>query len=100
MSADDEQAGFALPTFKPDEALAQIQRSLRDMQLAGRGNGFELRGKRVIELDIDGSSIAVRLARRLMQTPPWDSLRLQSSADQRKLIDELKKRLARWDQED
>ena len=100
MSDADDAGGFAPPPFKPDDALLQIQRSLRDLKLSPRGNGFELRGKRVIELDVVGDSIAARLARRLMQTPQWDSLRLRSSADQRKLIDEIKKRLARWDQED
>ena len=100
MSDADDAGGFAPPLFKPDDALAQIQRSLRDLKLVGRGKGFELRGKPVLELDIDGRSIAVRLARRWMMTPQWDSLTLRSSADQRKLIDEIKKRLARWDQED
>jgi hypothetical protein len=92
--------GFAPPPFKPDDALLQLKRSLRDMKLAERGNGFELRGKRVVELTVEGAQINARLARRLMLTPQWDTQAVKSAADQRKLVDEVKKRLARWEHED
>jgi len=92
--------GFAPPPFKPDDALLQLKRSLRDLKLAERGNGFELRGKRVVELAVDGAQINARLARRLMLTPQWDTQAVKSAADQRKLLDEVKKRLARWEHED
>ena len=95
-----EDFGFALPPFKPDDALLQLKRSLRDLKLAERGNGFELRGKRVVELAVDGVQISARLARRLMLTPQWDTQVVKSVADQRKLLDEVKKRLARWEHED
>jgi hypothetical protein len=35
-----------------------------------------------------------------MQTPEWDRLALKSAADARKLMDEIKKRLARWEHEE
>ena len=92
--------GFAPPPFNPDNALLQLKRSLRDLKLAERGNGFELRGKRVVELVVDGAQINARLARRLMLTPQWDTQAVKSAADQRKLLDEVKKRLARWADED
>jgi hypothetical protein len=92
--------GFAPPPFNPDNALLQLKRSLRDLKLAERGNGFELRGKRVVELVVDGAQINARLARRLMLTPQWDTQAVKSAADQRKLLDEVKKRLARWEHED
>lgn len=92
--------GFAPPPFKPDDALQQLKRSLRDLKLAERGNGFELRGKRVVELAVDGAQISARLARRLMLTPQWDTQAVKSAADQRKLLDEVKRRLARWEHED
>ena len=44
--------------------------------------------------------LQVRLARRLALTPEWDRLTLKSAADQRKLVDEVKKRLARWEQDE
>lgn len=96
--ADD--FGFAPPPFKPDDALLQLKRSLRDLKLAERGHGFELRGKRVVELTVEGAQISARLARRLMLTPQWDTQAVKSAADQRKLMDEVKRRLVRWEQED
>lgn len=96
----EEPTGFAPPPFKPADALLQIKRSLRDLKLADRGNGFDLRGKRVVELSADATTITAKLARRLALTPQWDTLSLKSTGDQRKLLDEVKKRLARWDQED
>ena len=96
----DELAGFAPPPFKPADALLQIKRGLRDLKLAERGSGFDLRGKRVVELSADATSITAKLARKLALTPQWDQLAVKSTGDQRKLIDEVKKRLALWDQED
>jgi hypothetical protein len=91
---------FAPPPFNADNALVTIKRALRDMKLAERGNAFELRGKRVVELAIDGASINAKLARRLMLTPEWDRTAVKSAADQRKLLDEVKKRLAKWESEE
>ena len=96
----DEPGGFAPPPFKPEDALLQIKRSLRDLKLAERGNGFELRGKRVLELQSDGPALTARIARKLALTPEWDRQVIQSAPDQRKLIDEVKERLARWEREE
>ena len=96
----DDSFGFVPPPFKPDDALAQVKRALRDLKLSERGNGFELRGKRVVELGIDGATLTARMARKLALTPQWDSQTVKTTADQRKLLDELKRRLARWDQEE
>jgi len=97
---NDDDFGFAPPPFKADEALVALKRTLRDLKLAERGNAYELRGKRVVELSLEDSAIAARLARRLMLTPEWDRVAVKSSADQRKLVDEVKKRLARWETEE
>ena len=96
----EDSFGFAPPPFRPDDALAQIKRALRDLKLGERGNGFELRGKRVVELALDGASINARLARKLALTPQWDTQTVKSTGDQRKLVEEVKRRLARWGQED
>jgi len=91
---------FAPPPFKPAEALLQLKRSLRELKpLAERGDGFELQGMRVIELGSDDSSITARLARRQSRTPEWDKVVLKNSADVRKCVDEVKKRLSRWTEE-
>ena len=100
MSSSDDGFGFAPPPFKPGEALVALKRQLRDLKLAERGNAFEQRGKRVVELTVEGDTLQARLARRLALTPEWDRLTLKSAADQRKLVDEVKKRLARWEQDE
>jgi hypothetical protein len=91
---------FAPPPFNADNALVTIKRALRDMKLAERGNAYEMRGKRVAELSIDGAAINAKLARRLMLTPEWDRVAVTSAADQRKLLDEVKKRLGKWESEE
>lgn len=96
----DELPGFAPPPFKPEDAMQQIKRALRDLKLVERGNGFEQRGKRVIELRPEATQIGARIARKPSLTPEWDAAAVKSAADQRKLIDELKKRLTRWDREE
>ena len=92
--------GFAPPPYKPETALLQLRRSLRELGLAERGNGCELRGKRVIEWSVDEAVIHARLARLPAIAPEWDAQPLKSAADQRKLVDELRKRLERWQRED
>ncbi len=97
---NDDSFSFAAPPFKPEDALAQIKRALRDLKLTERGNGFELRGKRVVELMLTDSSITARMARKVAVTPQWDSQAVKTTAEQRKLVDEVKRRLARWEHED
>jgi len=53
----DDDFGFAPPPFQPEAALVGLRRSLRDLGLAERGAGFELRGKRVLELAADSATI-------------------------------------------
>ncbi|HJV67524.1 hypothetical protein [Ideonella sp.] len=100
MTTDD--SGFAPPPFKPADALVQLKRGLRDLRaLAERGDGFELKGARVIELAAGEAAIDAKLARRpSRQVPEWDRFTLASSADVRKFSDEVKKRLARWTEEE
>jgi hypothetical protein len=91
---------WALPAFDADSALVTLKRSVRDLKLTERGNAFEMRGKRVVDLAVEGGAIHARLARRLMLTPEWDRVAVRSASDQRKLIDEVKKRLAKWESEE
>lgn len=96
----DEEFGFTPPPFKPEDALTHLKRQLRDLKLAERGNGFEQRGKRVVELQVDGAVIVARTARKRAITPQWDRQAIASASEQRKWLIEFKKRLARWDQEE
>ena len=99
-SNDDSDFGFASPPFKPEDALQTIKRTLRDMKLAERGNAFELRGKRVLEIAAEADALRVRIARKLALTPEWDRITVRNANEQRTFVDEVKKRLARWAQED
>ena len=100
MSSSSDSFGIVPPPYKPEGALVTIKRQLRDCGLAERGNAFELRGKRVVELAIDADAIQAKLARRLAMTPQWDRFALKSAADGRKLVDEVKKRLSRWEHDE
>ena len=101
MTSDtNDDFGFAPPAFKPEDALLQLKRALRDLKLAERGNGFELRGKRVLELQVSGSTIAARIARRLVTTPEWDRFEIKAAPDQRRLVDEVSKRLVKWERDE
>lgn len=92
----DDDWGLAPPPFNPEQSLLQLQRAMRDCKLGGRGKGFESRGKPVIEFEVRDGAVAARLVRRLVATPEWDTVLVKNAADQRKLIDEVKRRLARW----
>ena len=95
-----DDVGFTPPPFNADDALVQLRRSLRDLKLGERGQGFELRGKRAVELAVEDGAIAARLARRLNSSPEWDRQLIRSGADQRKLVDEVRRRIERWSRED
>ena len=97
-----DDPGFVVepPPFDAGQALQQMQRDLRAMKLTERGTGFELRGKRVAELQVDGSTVAARLARKLALTPEWDRKTIANAAEQRQWLTALKQRLERWDREE
>jgi len=96
----DDDWGFAPPPFNAEQSLQQLQRAMRDLKLSARGTGFELRAKPVIELELQQGAVVARVVRRLALTPEWDTFTVKAAADQRKLIDEIKRRLARWVDED
>lgn len=99
---------FALPPFKADEALVKLRRDLRELKpLAEKGTGdlvrFEWKGLPVIELTLvatDKPALAVSLAKRPSQRPEWRKQTLAASAEVRKWLDEVKRSLKQWDDED
>lgn len=100
MPVSDDSWGWAPPPFRAEEALVQLRRSLRALGLSERGSRFEFEAKPVLTVALQEGAIAVGLARRCVRTPDYDQFTLRSGADQRKLLDELQKRLARWKDED
>ena len=99
--SDDNEFGFSLPAFDAGNALQQMRRALRDMRLAERGDTFELAGRKVVQLAREDGSVTARIARRpTTGSPEWDRQSVRSGADQRRLLDEVKRRLERWQRED
>lgn len=91
---------FALPAFKPESAMQQLQRLLRDLRpLVERGNSYLLQGHPVLELSRDDNTLIARIAKRAVHVPEWETKICRSSADVRKLLDTIKLRLARWTDE-
>ena len=93
MSDDDF---FALPAFKPAESLVGLKRSLRDLKLAERGTGFELKGRSVVDLKATDTAIEARIVKRPALTPEWTAHTLKSGADVRRFVDTVKQQLSRW----
>jgi hypothetical protein len=93
---------FALPEFKPDQALQNLRRALRDLRsLTERSGGkvFELQGQPVLELSVDDKLLHARLAKKPARSPEWETRACKNSAEVRALQDEIKRRMARWTDE-
>lgn len=98
---DSSNDFFAPPAFKPADALVQLRRQLRDIRpLTERAGSspvrFEIAGQAAIELSAGPDAIEAKVAKRLARTPEWVLHKLKSSADVRKLLDDIKKRVANW----
>ena len=92
---------FAPPPFKPADALVLLKRQLRELKpLAERGARYEIKGRPVIELAADDTTLTARLARRLATTPDWQVHALASSLDVRRFVDTVKQRLRDWEREE
>lgn len=97
----DDDFGFALPAFKPDEALQRAARELRGMGLAERGGQFERAGVAIARLAIDGATLKSSVVKRPSRSSPeWTHKTLSSSAMLRDWTAELKKKLAGWSDRD
>jgi hypothetical protein len=100
MSIDDS-FGFALPPFKPEEALLKLKRDLRDLGLTEREGRFERRGLAIARAAVDGATVRVaRVKRPARSSPEWLEKVLKSSADARDFVADLKKQLAQWSDRD
>lgn len=99
--SDSPNDFFAPPAFKPAEALVQLRRQLRELRPLTERSGseparFEISGQPALELRMAGDAIEARVAKRLARSPDWAQHTLKNSADVRKLLDEVKKRVANW----
>ncbi len=92
---------FALPAFKPEQALLNLKRALRDLRsLTERGSGqYELQGQPVLALSADAQLLHAKLAKKPSRSPEWELRACKNAAEVRALQDEIKRRLARWTDE-
>ena len=98
---DDEQFGFALPAFKPDEAMQTLKRELRALGLTEREGRFERRGLAIARAAVDGAVIqAARVRRPSRSSPEWVNKTMKHSGDVRDFVADLKKQLAAWSDAD
>ncbi len=99
--SDDGDWALPLPAFKPDDALAGLKRSLRELGLAERAGVFEHRGTAVAKAAVDGSAIAAAVVKKPSRnSPEWQPKTLKSGAEVRDFVAELKRKLAGWSDRD
>ncbi|MGD9831930.1 MAG: hypothetical protein AB7U92_04160 [Piscinibacter sp.] len=97
----EEDFGFAVPAFKPDEALLRARRELREMGLSERAGQFERAGLAIAKLVIDGAALNASVVKRPSRnSPEWTHKTLSSSAMLRDWMAELKRKLAGWSDRD
>jgi len=87
---------FAPPPFNPETALATLVRALRDLKLAERGGAFEFNGQPVVKAQVDGAVLRLDVVRRPSRSPDWEHAQAADHAQLRRFIDDVKKRVARW----
>ena len=87
---------FAPPPFNPETARATLVRALRDLKLDERGGAFEFKGQAVVKARIDGAVLKLDVVRRPSRSPDWEHAQAADHAQLRRFIDDMKKRVARW----
>ncbi|MBQ0932334.1 hypothetical protein KAK07_14195 [Ideonella sp. 4Y16] len=97
----DEDWGFALPAFKPEDALQRLRRDLRALGLTEREGRFERRGSAIARAAVDGAVLTVAIVKRPSRTSPeWMTKALKESAQVRDFVALVKKNLAGWSDSD
>jgi hypothetical protein len=97
----NDSSAFAPPPFKPDEALAKLERELRELGLAEREGRFERKGVQIARAAIDGAVLQAAVVKRPSRnSPEWQPRTLKTSADQRDFVVDLKRKLAAWGDRD
>ena len=96
--SDDPHDFFAPPPFDPATARQTLARALRDLKLGERGGAFEWNGQPAVRATVDGAHLALEVARRPARSPDWEKSRASDHAQLRRFIDDVKKRVARWNE--
>jgi len=102
--SDDDLSGWALPAFKPDEALQTLRRGLRDLKLQEQAGTaplrYQFKGKPVAELSLAEGGLQARWVKRPSHSPEWQSRTLGNAAAVRDWLAALKRQAAGWDGEE
>lgn len=97
----DDELPFAPPPFDPRQALDKLRRELREVRgLTHQGETFEWRGQTVVAWTLDETAVRVRLAKRPARTPQWEDRRLASAAEVRRFVEDVRRRVARWNDDE
>ena len=88
---------FAPPPFDADTALATLRRTLRDLKLVEREGVYELKGKAIARARLDAGVLRLEVVKRPSLTPEWEHVDASNHAQTRRFVDDLKRRLARWE---
>jgi len=96
--SDEPADFFAPPPFDPDAARATLVRALRDLKLAERNGAYELNGQPVVRARVDGAVLKLDVARRAARSPDWEHAQAADHAQLRRFIDDVKRRVARWNE--
>jgi len=89
---------FAAPPFNPETARATLARALRDLKLAERGGAFEFNGQPVVKATADGAVLKLDVVKRPARSPDWEHAQASDHAQLRRFIDDVKRRVARWNE--
>ena len=84
--------------FDPNSVCATLVRALRDLKLAERNGAFELNGQPVVKVRIEGALLKLDVAKRPSRSPDWEHADAGDHARLRRFIDDVKKRVARWNE--
>lgn len=99
--SDDGAWSIAPPPFDAAAALQTMRRFARDQRsLVERGEGWLLGADLVLKLAVDGATLQVQLVRRPSRAPEWDSFTLKAPTDLRRVQEEVRRRLVRWQDDD
>ena len=97
----DENWGFAVPAFQPDEALQRLRRDLTALGLTEREGRFERRGSAIARATVDGAVLQAAIVKRPSRSSPeWIAKALKDSAQVRDFVALVKKNLASWSDSD
>ena len=88
---------FAPPPFNAETALATLRRTLRDLKLVEREGVYELKGKAIARMRVEGAALRLEVVKRPSQAPEWERCEATDHGQVRRFLDDLKRRLARWE---